>query len=98
MLYLLTYDIENDRIRQRIAKRLLANGLERVQYSVYIGELTDLQKKVLLPWVELQLKADNDFSLLLIPLHSDMLSTVEEWASVPLDWEYLKGEKLTLIL
>ncbi len=98
MMYLLSYDIESNNIRQRIAKRLLSNGLERVQLSVFIGDLSEKQEVELTIWIKMLLTRDKDYSFLLVPLHQDMLSGMVEFASEPLDWEYLKGEKLTLFL
>ncbi len=36
---LLIYDIENDRLRNRIADSCLNYGLERIQYSAFFGKL-----------------------------------------------------------
>ncbi len=41
MIRLLIYDIEDDRIRDKIAKECGNFGLERVQFSAFWGELTD---------------------------------------------------------
>ncbi len=41
MLRLVSYDIENNKIRTRVAKMLLRAGLDRIQYSVFIGEISD---------------------------------------------------------
>ncbi|MHA1280092.1 MAG: CRISPR-associated endonuclease Cas2 [Candidatus Helarchaeota archaeon] len=45
MFYLVTYDIpqEYPKIRARVASILLNYGLERLQYSVFIGRLTGNQ-------------------------------------------------------
>jgi CRISPR-associated protein Cas2 len=39
MRVLLTYDIPNDRVRDKVADLCLDYGLERIQYSVFQGEL-----------------------------------------------------------
>jgi len=39
MLYIICYDIENNTIRSRIAKALERYGCQRLQKSVFIGEL-----------------------------------------------------------
>ncbi|MFD2520365.1 CRISPR-associated endonuclease Cas2 [Emticicia soli] len=96
MLYLIAYDLENDSIRQRIAKRLLATGLERIQYSLFIGPLSDTQYAETTEWLQAQVKKDKKHSLLNIPLHNDMLTAIEHFATEPLDWEYLAGNKLTM--
>ncbi|MBL7798061.1 MAG: CRISPR-associated endonuclease Cas2 [Saprospiraceae bacterium] len=52
MITWVLYDIENDRARNRVAKRCKQAGLYRVQYSVFLGTLDAHEKDVL----ELQLK------------------------------------------
>lgn len=96
MLYLLSYDIENNRIRQKAAKKILAAGLERIQFSVYIGTLGEVQKETLMSWIEKELKKDKDYSVILVPLHQDMQHGIACLSKTDWDWEYLKGEKLTL--
>lgn len=39
MYTIITYDIEDDRLRNRVAKILLDAGLHRVQKSVFEGEI-----------------------------------------------------------
>lgn len=39
MTYLVCYDIENDKNRKKFHDKLLAMGLERVQYSVFMGQM-----------------------------------------------------------
>ncbi|NPA06356.1 MAG: CRISPR-associated endonuclease Cas2 [Chloroflexi bacterium] len=40
MRYLLVYDIPDDRIRTKVADFCLDYGLDRVQYSAFIGRLS----------------------------------------------------------
>ena len=37
--YLIIYDITNDQIRNRLAEKLECYGLERIQYSAFMGKL-----------------------------------------------------------
>ncbi len=39
MLFLIIYDITNDNLRNKIAETLKDYGLERIQYSAFIGSL-----------------------------------------------------------
>lgn len=41
MNYIVCYDIESDRLRKKFHDKLQALGLERVQYSVFLGPLTE---------------------------------------------------------
>ncbi len=36
-----TYDIEDDKLRTKISKRLLYFGLKRIQYSVFWGDMDE---------------------------------------------------------
>jgi CRISPR-associated protein Cas2 len=97
MMYWLSYDIENDKIRNKVAKLLQKMGMERIQYSVFIGPLSEaglqeLETKIVSLYTE---KAAD--SIFLLPLHQDMIETVKEIGEHKLDWEYLKGEKKCLI-
>jgi len=38
MFYLISYDIQKDSIRTRIAKLCVAYGFQRIQFSVFAGE------------------------------------------------------------
>ena len=98
MMYLACYDIENDRIRSRLADKLLAIGLERIQFSVFVGPLTDPQKAKLISDTEKMLGDLPRTNFLLIPLTPTNVTGTYHWGDAPPDWEYLTGQKLTLIL
>jgi len=46
MHVLIIYDIKNDRLRTKISNTLKDWGLERIQYSVFIGDLTSDQRRI----------------------------------------------------
>jgi len=98
MMYLISYDISLSSVRTRVAKELLKAGLERIQYSVFAGDLTDAERLRMESKIQKLTAKATDFSVLLLPLHHDMLSGLGEISSYPLDWAYLKGEKKILIL
>ena len=50
-MYLISYDIENNALRTRIGNRLLDDGLDRLQYSVYLGILKETVKRDLFLWL-----------------------------------------------
>jgi CRISPR-associated protein Cas2 len=97
MLYLVTYDITNNRLRTKIAKTLIKNGLERIQYSVFMGDLTDTYKDLILEKINLLVNDAVEYSVLFIPLHKDMLFDITEISEQNLDWEYIKGEKICMM-
>lgn len=47
MRILLIYDIPHDGTRQKIADACLDHGLERIQYSAFIGELSKTHQRSL---------------------------------------------------
>ncbi|HHG83353.1 MAG TPA: CRISPR-associated endonuclease Cas2, partial [Bacteroidetes bacterium] len=54
---LLTYDIGDDRARTRFSKRLEFYGFERIQYSVFLGEVPAGRWKNI--WKETQIFFEN---------------------------------------
>lgn len=81
MHYVICYDLENDRLRDRVAKLLERNGCRRIQKSVFAAP--DLNKKHL---VRLQLSLRQLFgrrpmsagdSLYLIPLPEEYVPGIE---------------------
>ena len=72
MLLTAIYDISSDRIRKRIADRLLDAGLLRVQYSVFLGTLDNNRIDELALFAE-EILEESD-QLYLIPIHRDDLN------------------------
>lgn len=81
MHYVICYDLENDRLRDRCAKLLERNGCNRLQKSVFAAP--DMEKKHL---VKLQLSLRQMFarqpmspgdSLLIIPLPNEQAKETE---------------------
>ena len=52
MRYLLIYDISHDGIRMKVADACLDYGLERIQYSAFMGELSRTHQREL--WVQIE--------------------------------------------
>jgi CRISPR-associated protein Cas2 len=64
---LLLYDITDDRIRTKIADVCLDYGLDRVQYSVFTGNLSrNLQEELFLKVTDLL--ADKEGHIMLAPI------------------------------
>lgn len=47
MQCLLIYDIPDDRARQRVADACLDYGLQRIQYSAFVGPLSNAHRRAL---------------------------------------------------
>ncbi len=52
MSLLVSYDLEDNYLRQKVANHLIDTGLTRVQYSVYIGTLKDSVVTTLQDWIQ----------------------------------------------
>ncbi|MFN3849606.1 MAG: CRISPR-associated endonuclease Cas2 [Spirosomataceae bacterium] len=98
MIVIACYDIENDKIRERVANKLLDFGLERIQFSVFVGPLNRFQFQKLRIAIEKILSGYPKSNLLIIPLSGFGKSNVYHCGDAEPDWEYLTGKKLTLIL
>lgn len=60
MITWVMYDIESDKARTRIAKYCKQAGLYRVQYSVFLGMLTDNERDSLELQIEQEINPDTD--------------------------------------
>ncbi len=79
MIYLICYDIENNTIRTRIAKTLERYGCERLQKSVFIGELNP--KKYHQLYAELSAEAfDKNFAdsdnIIILPTEAHLIDAL----------------------
>ncbi len=79
MLYLICYDIENNTIRSRIAKTLERYGCERLQKSVFIGELNPKKYQAL--YQELGAEAEEENfaytdNVVAVPIESDIFAQI----------------------
>lgn len=74
-LRLIFYDIADDRLRTRLAKRLEAVGLQRLQYSVFVGRIrAQTLRRVL--WRFRKALAEED-RLYVLPLTETQLSQMQ---------------------
>lgn len=67
MKLLLIYDIVDDKIRNKIADVCLDYGLERIQYSAFLGELNHNRQEELLQKIKRRL-GKNEGDVQLFPL------------------------------
>ncbi len=97
MIYLIFYDISSDSLRTKIAKRFIAQGYERLQYSVYAAIENPAQN--LLIWNELTtlLKEEQTAKLYVIPVSKKNFRRIKIIGTFGYDLDYLMGEKRSLI-
>ena len=60
MTTLVVYDISDDNIRNKLAEFLKDNGLERIQKSAFIGDLTPQERRDLVRLLHYFIKDEND--------------------------------------
>jgi CRISPR-associated endonuclease Cas2 len=78
MVCFIMYDIENNKVRALIAKYLLKRGCTRVQKSIFLADsersrFDEIQKDLR----EVQECYDNDDSILLVPVSTDLLQAMK---------------------
>lgn len=100
MPYLICYDIENDRLRNKTAGRLEYYGLLRLQKSVFIGEIKEGHFARLETWLGKNilpaLQPHDQIAILLLG-KEDMLAT-KHLKAIPGGWDDLLNPPTTLIL
>lgn len=74
MIVWVLYDISDDKARTKIAKYCKQAGLNRVQYSVFLGKLNANEKDTLELQIEEQIDLDTD-SVYIFPMSIDELQT-----------------------
>jgi CRISPR-associated protein Cas2 len=73
MRYLLIYDITHDGTRAKVADACLDYGLERIQFSAFLGELTHAHQRELLLKIKQRL-GDHGANIQLFPLDEKVWS------------------------
>ncbi|HMO41095.1 MAG TPA: CRISPR-associated endonuclease Cas2 [Saprospiraceae bacterium] len=94
-IYLVSYDIQNDRQRKKVADKLIELGLERVQYSVFAGPLKDHLLLQLKAWLPPHLPGPED-RLFLLPLPMQSIRRGMYIGSNLLDEAYMLNTQHTL--
>jgi CRISPR-associated endonuclease Cas2 len=94
LLYLICYDITENRGRKKTADLLIQNGYERLQYSVFIGVHHPGKLKGL--WQKLQQNIKENDKLIVINIHKKAFLKMKKIGILPFDKNYLAGEKNTL--
>lgn len=77
MIYFVMYDIENDRVRTKIAKYLEEKGLRRVQKSIFLGQTNRKEYQVIrTALTEIQESYNNRDSIFIVPMPEDYLKSM----------------------
>ena len=96
MLFFIMYDIENNKVRNRIAKYLLKKGCLRVQKSIFFAEAA----RAIFDNIHSDLKAiqemyDNNDSIFFVPISADQMRSMRI-VGQSIDFDLIAGNKTTL--
>jgi CRISPR-associated protein Cas2 len=86
LLTMIMYDIENDRIRRKVAEDCKDAGLERVQYSVFRGPMTRTRRGELVAKLRGRLGEERGRFLIATLCERDAREIREYGNDMPMDW------------
>ena len=78
MRYLICYDISETKVRTRIAKILQYFGLDRLQYSVFGGEIKENHLKLLVKKLKKMRVEEGKDSIIILPLRNKYIELFSE--------------------
>jgi len=95
-MYLIFYDITETPIRTKVAKLLVTEGYERLQFSVFIAHFNPKYFNI---WKKLeQLLANTDGNkLYCLKITRENFYAIKTIGKLGIDLEYLAGDKRSLI-
>jgi CRISPR-associated endonuclease Cas2 len=100
MLYLAVYDIEHNRLRDKVAQRLIRFGFERIQFSVFVANLNQTQKQKLDATIAKLLEKidEKTYKYMVMPLAESYVYKTDWLGKEKPSWDYHYGHQHTLIL
>lgn len=97
-MHLIFYDISTDSIRTKIAKRLIVEGYERIQLSVFVGTPHPNQNKLLWKNLRTWLKVEPTAQFCVIRVASLNFRNMTLIGKNKLDLAFLLGEKNSIFI
>lgn len=96
MLFFIMYDIENNKVRNLVAKYLEKKGCIRIQKSIFLAN-TDFSvyQEICIDLAEVQACYDNQDSIIAVPIPIDYLSSMKVIGKY-IDTDIIIGTKNTL--
>lgn len=78
MLFFVMYDIESNKVRTQVSKYLIKQGCHRIQKSIFLADLpSSSYEKIRQDLTEVQAVYDNEDSILVVPISTDLLSSMK---------------------
>ena len=98
MIHLVFYDITSDKIRTRIAKRLIAEGYERIQYSVFAAVIDPRYNAPHLEDLKTWISVEKSAKLFLLKLSEDQFKNMILLGNKDLDIDFIIGIKNSIFI
>lgn len=96
MIFFVMYDIENDKVRNQIAKYLIRKGCHRVQKSIFIARLDrSVYDDMATTLLEVQELYENNDSIILVPVSTDEMRAMKIIGD-NIDFDLVMGNKNVL--
>ena len=97
---LICYDISGNSLRTKIGKKIIEYGLDRINKSVYLGNISEssLTNLELLIHQWIKAKGDPQDSLIILPVTAAQIQQIKVYGLNELDRDELSGDKSTLII
>ena len=100
MAYLIAYDIENDKLRNKLANELLATGCIRLQKSVFAGKLKGALFKHMEKWLKKNVDTTKypDDKVLILDIGPEQMKAMQWIGKPPDEWLLLTDPPDVLFL
>ncbi|MEM9984401.1 MAG: CRISPR-associated endonuclease Cas2 [Bacteroidota bacterium] len=100
MPHLICYDIEKNGLRKKLADLIIDHGLDRINYSVYLGSPDTVTLRELEDQIGqlMQKRGQPRDSVLVLPVNAQQVHQMRIYGQSDLDSDDLTGNKSTLIL
>lgn len=96
-MYLILYDIKKNTSRTRISKRLVKEGYDRIQLSVFVGRDDPYKNSVLWDFLQSSCDVETD-RLFVISISKHLFKQMKQIGKSNWNMEYLTGEKNELFI
>lgn len=99
MIYLVCYDISENKLRTKVSDLLVTEGYERIQYSIFAGPTHPVLNTALWKRLEqlLERSGSAEYKLYVIPVPDQRFLGMDIIGDMGLDLEYVAGKKSTVI-
>ncbi len=98
MIYIIVYDIGLDKLRNKVSKRLIAEGYVRIQLSVFAGIIDPMSNANLWSDIKSWIKEEENSKLYSFATTKNNFKQMNIIGKLDYDIDYLTGSKHTMIV